>query len=802
MKHLPKPFLVASAMLVSPLLQAEESNINAEELPSTVVQSRETPSPRPQNTPTQTRTRTAASAPIPVATPVDSEILFEPVNEEKVTTTSSFYGYDIDWVDVPRSVTVIDPSLLETGAFESVRDFSKFYASGFTKTNFGSPAHPSVRGLPADIFVDGMRQGLRNFGNGMPFSMNAYEGVEVVKGMPPPTFGIQQYISGYLNLQRKMPDFVENSGSIGFTYGSFDKRSYRLEFEDIINPSLAYIFSTEIENSGSYYENGFRDTEAFYLAFSYLPEGSAYSSNLSFDYYNATYTENFGINRPTQTLIDQGLYQTGSVTDANGDGVVDNRDVNGAFNQVNLGPLRGISRSKRLLSPGDRGDGQHLNIHFQQKYDDGGNTTWTNDTTFRWVDRDLLSSYFYSEVIDDSIAFENRLLAVTELPSLFIDDEEASLVYGVGIRYQEVDAINDYFNEPTNAWDLLSPIPIRYVNQIAGGATPVPGRRGFFGFPGTINGETNQSEAVTISPIVQWRTPITDSLTFDIGGRLDILHVDYTDPLIDFEDNYTAYMPSGSASLTYSLNEDWALYANVSFGHSSGIANGGGYGVGPNGFNYDYFHRENLLVEGGLKGQFDDGSRFALAVFSQERTEGLLGILDDTYVTKGVELEFTKQITDKTHVRFNYSYLDSILEDQAPFVITGSPIDQFGADGTPGFITPNFANLPRGDYREPGLPMHSFNFAVTHEVTENFSITPSIQVTGEMNNNYSGSLVIPTQHWVDLTFRYAKGNYSTWLSLINLTDQDNWSPPNPIFGNDSIVAELPFHIQGGVTIEF
>ncbi len=67
--------------------------------------------------------------------------------------------------------TTIDPELLiETGAFDSVRDFSKFYASGFTKTNFGSPAHPSVRGLPADIFVDGMRQGLRNFGNGMPFS--------------------------------------------------------------------------------------------------------------------------------------------------------------------------------------------------------------------------------------------------------------------------------------------------------------------------------------------------------------------------------------------------------------------------------------------------------------------------------------------------------------------------------------------------------------------------------------------------------------------------------------------------------
>lgn len=784
--------LAASAVVADDEVATGEAPVQS--LPPTVVLDEtvsETTNPVPR----------PAVRPAPASTAAANEVSTPDLSDPE-GTSDSFSGVPIEWEKIPRSVTTLDSERFGYGTVDSVRDWAKFYAGGFSKTNFGSPAHPSVRGLPTDVFVDGMRQGLRSFGNGMPFSTNAYESLDLVKGMPPPAFGLQQYVSGYVNLHRKLPKFEGPRGSAGFTVGSFDTKSYRFQFEDQLTDSLAYLFSAELENSGSYYENGFRDTEAFYLAIAYEPENSAYSANLSFDYYSADYTENYGINRPTQRLIDDGLYQTGLVIDQNGDGVRDNRDIVGGFNTIALGPLRPIDRRIRLLGAGDQGNGEHLNIHFQQKWDDGGDVKWINDTTIRWVDRQLLSSYFYSEVIDDSYAIENRLMRVQELPSLFLDDEEAVLTTGIGLRYQQVDAVNDYFNEPTNAWDLLSNVPIRYVNQVAGGAVPIPGRPGFFGFPGQFNGESNDSEAYTFSPFVQWRTAVTERLDFDTGFRYDLLHVDYSDPLSPFTDSYTAHLPLATMSLIYELCEDWSVYGTVNYGHSTGIANGGGYGVTPAGFTYDYFHRENFLAEVGLKGVFDDGGRFSLAVFSQERTEGLLGTFSDRYLTRGVEVEYEKPLGDTTTLWLNYAYLDSILDDQAPFVLSGAPVDGFGPDGTPGFVTPTFTNLPRGDYREPGLPMHTFNIGLEHRVTERFSILPSLNVTSEMNNNYSGTLVIPSQHWMDLTFRYRDEGKTIWLSLVNVTDQENWSPPNPIFGNDSILAEMPFHIRGGMTVEF
>jgi hypothetical protein len=40
------------------------------------------------------------------------------------------------------------------------------------------------------------------------------------------------------------------------------------------------------------------------------------------------------------------------------------------------------------------------------------------------------------------------------------------------------------------------------------------------------------------------------------------------------------------------------------------------------------------------------------------------------------------------------------------------------------------------------------------------------------------------------------------LALLNLTDQKNWSPPNPFYGNDSVVAECPFHVEATITFKF
>jgi len=52
------------------------------------------------------------------------------------------------------------------------------------------------------------------------------------------------------------------------------------------------------------------------------------------------------------------------------------------------------------------------------------------------------------------------------------------------------------------------------------------------------------------------------------------------------------------------------------------------------------------------------------------------------------------------------------------------------------------------------------------------------------------------QHEEDLTFFYKTkdDHLELKIALLNLTNQKLWGPPDPVYGYDSVVAELPFHI--------
>jgi len=57
-----------------------------------------------------------------------------------------------------------------------------------------------------------------------------------------------------------------------------------------------------------------------------------------------------------------------------------------------------------------------------------------------------------------------------------------------------------------------------------------------------------------------------------------------------------------------------------------------------------------------------------------------------------------------------------------------------------------------------------------------------------MNNNTAGTLVIPPQYTFDVGASY---KYKTWdfrANILNVTNEENWSPPNAVYGNGSILA--------------
>ena len=83
--------------------------------------------------------------------------------EENIMPTSrpfnSVYGTNRSILDTPRNVTIISREQLDAIAIKDVRDFSKLTSSSYTKTNFGSPSTPNLRGQEADLFTNGMRRG-------------------------------------------------------------------------------------------------------------------------------------------------------------------------------------------------------------------------------------------------------------------------------------------------------------------------------------------------------------------------------------------------------------------------------------------------------------------------------------------------------------------------------------------------------------------------------------------------------------------------------------------------------------------
>ena len=75
-------------------------------------------------------------------------------------------------------------------------------------------------------------------------------------------------------------------------------------------------------------------------------------------------------------------------------------------------------------------------------------------------------------------------------------------------------------------------------------------------------------------------------------------------------------------------------------------------------------------------------------------------------------------------------------------------------------------------------------------------------VTSPIHADYTGDLKIPWQFNMDLSIFYTWKNVTATVAFTNLTDQDNWAPPNPVYGDGSILRELPLQVEGTIKIRF
>jgi len=706
---------------------------------------------------------------------------------------NSVFGTDDNIVDVPRSATIISRQQLSDINISSVLDFTKLTSSSYTTTNFGAPSNPSIRGQTADLFINGVRGRITSNGNGLPLDFNSVESVNIVKGPSTAVQGTSMYVGGFIDLITKRPYFDAFKGTVSATIGSYSQREWTIDVGGPLSKQLAYRFSYSGQDSKGYWHDYYNKNHAFYGALTFRPtEKYELFLNGSANWYR--YTENWGVNRVTQDLIDNGNYITGiNINNAPGapSDPQNSKYVYGnapdAFfpgqpgNVLALGPTVQLNRHARLLKPGNHSTGREFNAQAIQTYTASPDFKVVNNTYFSYTARNTLSTYYYSEIIDPSWFTENRTEFIITKPF-------ASINTGLDLRYQKTKAYDDYFTEPANVWDLTKDHKyidvynsIYFPNPFT--SFPVPGWPGRYATDGVTNGDTNHSHATTVGPYAQATWKPVEKFSIVTGGRLDHFSADVTDPLSTpvAHDSISVWIPSYNGSLVYKTTDTSSAYFtyNYSKNTSGAVGNGGGitgWGGGPT-LDKQNFLQPSDLFELGTKYALDHNKVFlSFAFYDQKRTaKSTSSTVIQKFHAKGFEAEVNYQPNKHVYATLSYSYIDATVT--APFQSDGG-----------------IALLPTQgiDYSKirqvSGLPKHSFNGLLSYSLDNGWGFSTDAQVTSSINNNYAGTLVIPTQYNIDGSIWYRTKKVEYRLSVGNVTNEKNWAPPNAVYGNGSILA--------------
>lgn len=213
-------------------------------------------------------------------------------------------------LEVPRSVIVLTPALMETAKIEDFSDLNKVGAGTQQINYYGVPGTPILRGAKGGVFFDGMQRAYQR--NEMPLSFGSLDAMDVVKGPAPAQLGPSQ-AGGYVDMIPKSPFFDRRRGSVrlsasdtGTIRGQVDQGGPFLAGD---RPA-AYRLSVSGQAGDTYYRGVRNDYFSLYgsLKLRLAPDVSLFTGG---EYFNFRSNENAGWNRVTQATLDRGDYVIG-----------------------------------------------------------------------------------------------------------------------------------------------------------------------------------------------------------------------------------------------------------------------------------------------------------------------------------------------------------------------------------------------------------------------------------------------------------------------------------------------------------
>ncbi|MDX1705503.1 TonB-dependent receptor [Pseudidiomarina sp.] len=736
----------------------------------------------------------------------------------KSTLVEGAFGGDKTLADIPRSVTPISSQLLEAAAINDLHDISKVAPNTYSAAGFGAPSLPTIRGQLGEIFQLGMRRQGGNNGLGIPLSFNSVAQVDVVRGVAPVIFGSTQRTGGFVNLQPKQAPLQATDNTVQLAAGRWNQYRAQLDVNQVLDSGKQGLrASVEVVREDSFYDYAGYDSDNLYLTWRWLPD-SASELNLHAEFYDVDWTDNAGLNRPTQDLIDHGLYVQGQGVQPNGS------TVPGAFAVVSPTGLVKIPRSQVYTDPLDINNAQTYLLFGDYQRELGDGWEFIQTAYFQHLQREEIAQNSFVEIIDGATTFETRSTWQREWTPGQIS------WFGANLRYNDVLGFSQFTTEADLPVDLTGPLSNRRIPLTASQkARLVQLRPGVWVSPGSqydrdgdgagdFNvSDTTDSTSYQFGIFAQHEQALNADWELQVGLRADWYDVSARDPIAPAgvtpaRDSHSEWLYGAQSSLSYSLNPDSTFYLSANYTESTSNSMAGGTVLGADQqINPLNFATENEAIELGYKFA-PAGSPWYLdaALFAQTRSLRNRDGSNSGIKNRGFESQlFYTQ--DALWLSMGYTYLDARYDESASFQDSRQVYDAFDnsrpdiVQGT-GVGAPNFAFFPASSVRVQGQPDHTAAMALGYRLSPVWEVGGQLSYSGDYKLDYLNKVRIREQHTLNLFAELKLNNERTRirLDIFNVTDQENWSPvfEGGYFGSTLVFPELPRHLEVTLTHRF
>ncbi len=818
----------------------------------------------------------AAEAELPIPTaptaaaPELSEVVVNgiPFKETVLPTrlsTSSVYGLKLGVMDTPRNSTLLSTTQLETLNIQDPRAFSYLTASSYSDSSFGTPNIPRIRGQYSDVYYNGMRLSFSQNGYGAPPNFDVLDTISITKGPAGVTEGVGPGVGGQVDFITKRPSLT---GDIRAGQTSFDTVGNRRWSVDVQGPLIRNRLGARLsysgENSDSFFYGHFHRKEAAYVAIRWQPNAK-YRLDVNGELNWQQYTENAGVNRVNQNLIDHAQYLQG-VPVAECFSTFSEPCVSNGFQIGSPGnpfspvvPIlteTNLTRSAALdtrvtmdQAPGVWSQALTFNTQLIQSYDVNDQITLENNTFVSYQDSENREPYYYADASLGSWTFENRADArydfTARIDGLSIGNQ---IIAGATFRFAHVNYISDFSVETPGVFDLTTnPALWVWDNAVqAALADAFPYKTSWgavqYGVPGrdaTSLGNDGVSDLYDTGFFFQHRMVFSPRFSALYGGRIDLVQNHSHDPLggavcVACDNGARSDLPQDHTTGVYGLGQvnvsvvykarPWvSTYLTFDFTQSTN-PNGGEGGV--NTFlqvpDHVLMRSDSQLYEAGSKFNLLENKLFAsIAGFAQKRAipTGAGGNRFSQADIRGVEFEANYQPTRYLYATASYSYIKTTLSQPAVFYNYPTELGR-NIDGAGLFAV----FTPGQTFDDPGVPRQVFNFLVDYKLDSGIGFRYGIQVISPIATTTSGQLdalasqfvplgvqktgyyyhspVIPWQYTMNASVFYEWKHYTATISVYNFTDRLNWNSAPTFYGNDFLVRNDPLTVEFRLQAKF